>query len=417
MDESTVQPPTARRARATAPKPLHRRAGEGSVYRRKDRPGTWRGSLAWTENGVQRRRSVDGSSAADVRAKLDEIRADVGAGVAVPAGRQVTVGAYLADWIERDAARVRPSTWRVRETHVRCYLLPTLGSIVLRKLSATDVERAMARWMKSGRPTSEGDRRRGRQKHLPASSQTVRHVRATLRRALTGAARDGLVTRNAASGAQPPRLEHREIEYLSAEEVGRLLEAVAEMPVRPLYVTAVATGLRLGELLGLAWADVDFAGGTLRVRRSLGVKAGGGWELGSPKSAKSRRTVPLAPIALDALRAQKVRQAAVRLAAGPDWEDQDLVFADVLGRPLSPGQVSHQFGKDLGLAGLAERITFHGLRHSAATLLLSQGIPISTISELLGHTSIGVTASFYAAIAPVLRLEARDAMARALAGH
>jgi len=398
-------------AKSTARRTRRRSAGEGSVYEAAD--GRWRGAVTWTEpDGRRSRRIVSASTSALARDKLDDLRRELRLGTIVPPGRTVTVGEYLGAWIEGDRTRVRPSTWKGRESHVRCYLVPTLGRLTLRRLSSPDVERAIAGWIASGRPVTGEERKRGRQSHAPVSALTARHVRATLRRALADAVRDGLVGRNAAGDARPPYVAHRPVVYLTAPDVRRLLDATVADEYRNVYALAVSTGLRLGELLGLACADVTAE--TLTVRRSLAMARDGGWALAQPKSTRSRRTIPLPALARDALARERDRQAAARAAAGSAWQDRDgLVFTDSVGRPLRPEGVSAAFQRARAAAGLPQ-VRFHDLRHSAATLMLAEGVPLAVISEWLGHSGIAITAASYAAVVPELRREAADAMDRAL---
>ena len=198
-------------AKSTATKTRVRRrsAGEGSVYEYR---GGHRGAITWTgADGKRHRRVVSGRTAEEARDKLDDLRRDLRLGRLAPSGAGLTVGAYLADWIVRDRSRVRPSTWRSREVHVRCYLIPALGRRPLARLTAADVEAAISTFLASGRPDRPAKRGRGRQNAGGVSPQTVRHIRTTLRRSLGDAVRDGLVGRNAAADARPPYQPHRPI--------------------------------------------------------------------------------------------------------------------------------------------------------------------------------------------------------------
>lgn len=392
--------PTSRSQRRRSP-------GEGSVYETSD--GRWRGAVTWTEpDGLRHRRTVAGRTSAETREKLDHLRASLRIGALAPSGAG-SVADYLSAWLERDRQRVRPSTWRARELHVRGYLIPALGRLALARLSSADVERALASFLRSGSPSVSEARRR------PLSPLTVRHIRATLRRALKAAERDGLVARNAAADAAPPYVPHRPVSYLSASDVGRLLDGTRDDPLGPLYALAVTTGLRRGELLGLSWSDVDEAAGTLTVRRSLAEAGEARWAMADPKSARSRRSLPLPALAREALARQRTRQDAERIAAGSAWQDRaGVIFTDSVGRPMSPGLVSHAFTRARERLALPS-VSLHALRHSAATLMLAEGVPLAVISELLGHAGIAITASHYAAVVPELRREAADAMDRALA--
>lgn len=394
----------------TRRKERRRSGGEGSVYETAE---GWRGALSWTDaDGLRHRRVVRAATSGAARDKLDELRRELKLGMLAPAGGG-TVAEYLSDWLERERTRIRPSTWRGREQHVRAYLIPAFGKLTLVRLTPVQVERAMARFIEAGRPKGGQTLRRGLPPR-PVSPLTVRHIRATLRRALADAVRDGRVGRNAAADARPPYVPHRPVGYLSAPDVRRLLEATRDDPLGPLYALAASTGLRLGELLGLTWPDVDFNAGTLTVRRSLARAGDGGWALAQPKTSKSRRTIPLPSIARAALQRRKALQEADRKAVGKVWQDRDdLVFTDGLGRHVEPGSVSHGFQDAREAAGLPA-VRFHDLRHSAATLMLAEGVPLAVISEWLGHSGISITASHYAAVVPELRREAADAMDRAL---
>ncbi len=396
-------------AKSTAQTKVRRRSpGEGSVYPFR---GGHRGQITWTDpDGTRHRRTVKGRTADEARAKLDDLRRDLRLGLLTPAGSGATVGDYLSGWIERHRARVRPSTWLTAESYVRVYLIPSLGKRPLARLTAADVEDALASFVRDGRPVTAGDKRR----RSPVSAVTARHVRATLRRALSDAQKAGLVGRNAAGDAAPPYVAHRPISYLAARDLGRLLDATTDDDLGPLYALAATTGLRRGELLGLTWADV--ADGRLTVRRAMGRIAGNGWGLGEVKSARSRRTIPLPARARQAIETQRTRQRFAKNAAGSAWQDRDgLVFTDAVGRPLLPEYVSHRFGRDLARAGVP-RIRFHDLRHSAATALLTAGVPLVVVSEWLGHSGVSITASAYAAVVPELLTDAADAMDRALGG-
>jgi integrase len=395
---------------ASYPTPRRRRrsAGEGSIYQAVG--GRWRGAISWTEpDGSRHRRLVSGRTSAEARKRLDDLRAKLRLGVLAPTSTG-TVAEYLTSWLERDRQRVRPSSWRSRELHVRAYLIPALGRLSLVRLSAADVERALDAFQRTGCPILPPGRRR------PLAPRTVIHIRATLRRALNAAQRAGLVARNAASDAAPPYVPHRAVTYLTAEDVRRLLDGTREDPNGPLFTLAVTTGLRLGELLGLAWPDVDASAGTLTVRHALAEDGERRWVLAEPKSARARRTLPLPALARQALERQRELQAADRAAVDTAWQDRwGLVFTDRVGRPVDPRNASHAFQVARRRLGLPA-VRFHDLRHSAATLLLAEGVPLAVISELLGHASIAITASHYAAVVPELRHEAALAMDRAVGG-
>lgn len=381
--------------------PGRRSRGEGSVYPTAD--GRLRGAVVLAHPDGERtvRRYVSGRTRAEVVRRMAELRAAAAGGF--PTGE--TTGEYLARWVEAVRPGLRPSTHREYARHAAVYWAP-LARVELARLTPGHVERTMARLRERGLPGGAA---------RPLSAQTVAHARSTLRRALSDAMRDGLVARNAASLARPPRVERREMRALTAAEASALVEATRDDEWGPLFAVALGTGLRAGELAGLRWSDVDLDGRSLVVRRSLARAAGGGWALGEPKTGRSRRTVMLSAVALDGLRRQRERQDGARLAAGPAWTGGDMVFGDALGRPAAPTTPSRAFhaaAAGLGLAG----VRLHDLRHTYASLTLAAGVPLKAVSEALGHSSIVVTADVYAHVTPELRREAADALDRALGG-
>jgi integrase len=378
-------------AKSTGRTPRRRSRGEGAIIETAD--GRLRGRILLPHPDGTRTvtRWVSGRTRAEVTRKLDALRKEAGAGF--PTGE--ATGDYLARWIVAVRPRLRAATHREYARHVAIYWRP-LAAIPLTRLTPPHIERTMADLMARG-----------------LSAQTVRHARSTLRRALHDAQRDGLLTRNVAALARPPRIERREMHALSPAEVARMVDGTADDLHGPLYAVLATTGLRLGEALGLEWGDVDLTGRSLTVRRSMAKAHRGGYELAEPKTSRSRRTVMLPAIALEALRRRKAAQAAARLAAGSAWQDQArIVFTDAVGRPLRPDAVSAAFRATAARLGLPVRL--HDLRHTAASLLLAAGVPLKVVSETLGHSSIAITADVYAHVTPDLRREAAEAMDRAL---
>jgi integrase len=183
--------------------------------------------------------------------------------------------------------------------------------------------------------------------------------------------------------------------------------------LRALWVLALHTGLRRGELLGLRWGDVDLDRAVLHVRRSL-VQSGGVMGFQEPKTSSGRRTIALDAPCVVALREHRARQAEQRLRMGSLWQDHDQVFATELGTPLEPSNVDWRFRALLARAGVP-RIPFHGLRHTHATLLMKHGVHPKVASERLGHANITLTLSTYSHVLPQMQEEAAAIFAAALA--
>ncbi len=234
-----------------------------------------------------------------------------------------------------------------------------------------------------------------------------------IRRALVDAVRWGLVMRNVAALVTAPRRARSEIRALTPDQA-RLLLAVAEGDrLGALYMMALTTGMREGELLALRWRDVNLEVALAAVRSTL-YRGDGKLRLGEPKTARSRRSVHLTSEAVAALRRHRERQSAERLRLGPAWEDNDLVFANEVGRLVEPqNMLRRSFVPLLERAGLP-RIRFHDLRHSTATLLLGAGVHPKIVSEMLGHATVAITLDTYSHVTPAMHRGAAAAMSSLL---
>lgn len=214
-----------------------------------------------------------------------------------------------------------------------------------------------------------------------------------------------MIPRNPTDGATRPRVVRKEMSTLTEEQLRRLFEVTEGDRFGALWVVLGPTGLRLGEALGLRWADADLLQGRLTVRRALQRLKEVGFVFAEPKSARSRRTVYLASGTVEVLQRHLGHQRRARLAAGPAWADGDLVFCNVIGRPQEADKVSRAFWKALELAQLP-RIRIHDLRHTAATLLLLRAVHPKIVQELLGHSSVALTLDTYSHATPALHAEA-----------
>jgi integrase len=220
---------------------------------------------------------------------------------------------------------------------------------------------------------------------------------------------DGLIPRNATEAVKPPQVRREEMQPLTPEQVKALLQAARGDRLEALYVLAVTTGLRQGELLGLKWEDVDLEAQTLRVCRTL-TTAKGGPQLTTPKTKGSRRTVRLTQSAVNALSIHLKRQLGEIDRAGSLWRENGLIFASEAGEPLDRRNVTtHRFKPLLKQAGLP-RVRFHDLRHTCATLLLGRNVNPKIVSEMLGHASIAITLDTYSHVLPNMQSQAVKAI-------
>lgn len=365
---------------------------EGTIRKRSD--GRWEARYLGTDGN---RRSVYGKTRQEVVRLLAAAVRDRDAGLTALTDRQ-TVEQYLTSWLEKVQHQVDPSSHMRYEREIRLRLVPGLGDVQLSKLTGQQVETLYARKLKEGVTTS-----------------SVRYMHVVLHRALNDAVRLGLVHRNVCSMVDIPRLIRQEMMPLTEEQARILLEAAAGDPFEAVYVLALHTGMRRGELLALKWANVDLDNATLQVQATLQDTLGG-WVIASPKTKHSRRKIALGPTVVEALRRHRVCQAEDRLCVGPAWSDQDLVFSNAVGGIMNPYNfVQRQFKALLKRANLPE-IRFHDLRHTAATLLLARGVNVKVVSEMLGHSNIGITLNIYGHVLPHMQQEAAHIMDRALRG-
>ncbi len=367
---------------------------EGSIYKRPD--GRWcaQVNLGYV-NGKRKRKYLYGDTRAEVAKQMTTILRDVQQGIPV-ATERLTVSTFLDRWLE-DSVKpsVRPSTYADYETTVRLHLKPVLGRIGLTRLTARDVQKIMNEAIRAGEPVA-----------------TVRHTRLILSIALGRAMKWRLVAINAASLVEAPRTEHHEIQPLTPEQTIKLLESIRGDRLEALYTVAVAIGLRRGEALGLTWDCIDFDTATLTVRYQLQRIAKTLTRV-EPKTARSRRTVALPSVVVDALRRHKIRQLEERLLAGSRWQDTGYIFTTGIGTPLDGRSVTRFFTDALKRAELPH-VRFHDLRHGCATLLLMQGASLRAIMETLGHSQIAVTANIYAHVGETIKRETAAMMDAAL---
>jgi integrase len=225
-----------------------------------------------------------------------------------------------------------------------------------------------------------------------------------------------MAARNPADFVDLPRQARKEMKALSVEEVDRFMTAAAADRWHVLFAFALATGMRPGEYLGLQWKDVDLRAGTVKVQRSL-VREGKGWYFSEPKTARSRRTIPLPRTTVAMLADHKRQQAEERLAAGAGYANHDLVFATALGSPLGEQNLaSRHFKPLLRAAGLPSDIRLYDLRHTCATMLMEAGENPKVVSERLGHATITLTLDTYSHVLPTMQREAASKLESLLFG-
>jgi integrase len=362
------------------------------ITKRKD--GLFQGMYTTQTPDGPKRKYVYGRRYKDVERKLAEAMGDAARGL-VYDDMSLTVGDYLDRWLS-DAVRgtVRESTYSRDKYLVTNHIKPTLGRVKLKNLTALHLQGLYRERLDSG-----------------LSGSTVQKIHHVIHKALTQAVKWDLIPRNPATAVKAPTPTTKEMHPLSAEEARRLLEAARGDRLEALYVLAIHTGMRRGELLGLKWSDVDLENARINIRRTLTrTDNGKRVTLGDPKTRKSRRAIRLTPQAIEALRSHLERQLREIVEAGDLYGDQGLVFTTEVGTPINPSNLRQRsFAPLLKKAGLP-RIRFHDLRHTCATLLLSKGVHPKLVQELLGHASIAITLDTYSHFIPEMGDQTATAM-------
>lgn len=353
--------------------------------------------LGWIA-GRRRRRTVYGSSEREVLAKRDQVRSQLAKGVNL-ADPPRTVEQWLNEWLQtiKVGDGTSASTLARYGQIVRVHLTPLIGRIKLASLAPRDVQLMVSQLRQTAAPAS------------------VIKIHGVLRNALSDAERMDLVPRNVAKAVRSAKLPRTERRALTPDEALTLLGQLQGDHLEFVFIVALSTGLRRGEVLGLRWQDVDLPGRALFVRQTV-QRVHGELQLFPPKTHRSTRPIPLSEVTLSALLAQRARQIEDRLLVGVAWEDHGLVFASHLGTPLEPRNVNRRFGTARAAAGL-EWVRLHDLRHAFATFLLDQGEELRTVMDLLGHSTIRLTADTYGHVLPSRARSAADAIDRALGEH
>lgn len=362
---------------------------EGSIYRRAD--GLWAASLRLGYSGARAvRKVVYGKSKQEVQTKLMLLQRESITATDIDSSR-ISVEDFANRWL-RDYVRIqcRATTLQLYESLLRNHVLPYIGKAQLQRVSPAMLHSLYAQLEKDG-----------------ASARMRQMVHGRLHKIFVTAKKWRILSQNPCEAVDPPRVPHRAIRYLDVVQAKKLLLTAARSPLAALYAVALGTGIRQGELLALHWNDVDFRTGTISIRHTL-QDIGGRPVLQEPKTSKSKRMVVLPEFALKALREHR----KLKMAAGGVGE---WVFSDGAGGPLRKSNfIRRSFKPMLREAGLPD-IRFHDLRHTAATLLLSQGTNPKVVQEMLGHSTVSMTLDTYSHVTPSLQRAAASAMNEMLA--
>jgi integrase len=372
---------------------------EGSIYQR-SADGLWCGValLGYDIRGRMIRKTVTAKSRAEVTRKLAQLRRQVDAG-RVSTIKTPTLSELMTRWFETVLSReVALSTYDNYHTIVKFHVLPVLGRRKVTDISVADVDRLLALKLGAG-----------------LSPSTVHRVRALISQCLDQGVRWGEVPTNVARLSRPPKMVRPEGRTLTRDQAQQLLETLKTHRHESLYLLMLSTGMRRGEALGLRWEDLNLESGVVRIKRNL-KREGGRIVTADTKTLKSRRAVNVPTTVLEALQRNRELQDVERVNLGEAWVDSGFIFTTSIGTPIDPRNLYREFSQICERAGLGHWHP-HELRHSAASLMLASGVKLQVVSEVLGHSSIRMTADVYGHILDPDRQHAASAMSEVLWGE
>lgn len=349
-----------------------------SIYQRKDK--RW---VAQYTDATGKQKYLYAAKRKDVKAKLEKALEDQKAGLKDGADK-LTLGDYLEDWLSATTGTVAASSHDLRKLYARKHVAPALGHVKLSELDALTVQTFYQHKQAAG-----------------MKPQTEKRMHATLSKALSDAVKIKLVSTNVARDAERPKVTRTEIQALNSEQVARLFDAARGDRFECFYTIAISCGLRAGENIGLMWSDVDFAAGTLRVRRYIH-----NCKIKSLKSDRSYRTITLSWTALAALKKQRANQTV----------DSEWVYPTATGEHhKGTRHLYKSWYKLKDVAELPKQTRIHSLRHTCATWLVSSGTPIQVVADILGNDP-QTCLQVYVHSLPSLQVAAAESMDAALQG-
>jgi integrase len=326
----------------------------------------------------------------DAEKRLSELLTQLDTGGFVRPSK-TTLGEYLDQWVKDYCqANLAPTTAQTYQFFVKRHIKPALSKVTLTQLKPEHLQHLYTDKLSTG-----------------LGKRSVRYIHITLHKALKDAVKLGMIARNPADAVTPPRVQRSEMQTWDEDEIKTFLEAIKDSPYYALFYTALYTGMRRNELLGLRWSDIDIPLSLVYVNRSLLLLKNGEITFRTPKTSKGRRAIDLPPSLTLLLKEYREKQALDRAMLGIPITDNDLVFSQYDGKPLLPDSVTHAWIKLVRRAGV-KPIRLHDTRHTMASLMLKQGVHPKIVQERLGHASIQITLDTYSHVAPGLQKAAAE---------
>lgn len=374
--------------------------GSGTIRLRKDGK-TWeaRYSVRDPITGQSVQKSVYAPSQEECAKKLRKATVEIDDGTYTEPSK-LTVGKWADIWLAEYCGHVKDTTLDKYEMYIRLYIKPVLGPAKLQALGAHSIQSMYNRLQ--------------RRESRPLSPKSIGNLHGVLHPMMEQALKLGYLPRgNPCKAVTKPRVEKKEMQAIMDTKLDEFLAAIQGHQFEAVYLVDVFTGMRQGEILGLTWADVDFKGGVIHVRKQLQKerKKGGVYRRVSVKNDRVRAIHP-APFVMDVLKAEQRRQKEHRLRAGAAWcNDMNLVFTNEVGRYQSASTVYKNFKRFVGGIG-EESVRMHDLRHTFAMLSLQMGVDIKTLQKELGHATAAFTLDVYGHVSEGMLKGAGESMQR-----
>ena len=374
---------------------------------RKQSPNTWllTVSVGYDEKGKQivKRKSVTASSRREAEKAYNLFASEVQKGEVAFTGK-LKLYEFAQRWFDEHCKKkLAPKTQRSYKNHLNNRILPAIGHIDINKLQPSHIISFIN--------NLQNNRKRFDGREGEVTNEAIRYSFRILSSMLNDAVHWQIIPNNPCEKVEPPSGNHSVVKIPTEENIDKIIKALADEPLkyRTIVMLAIDTGLRLGEIMGLKWSDVDFEKFTLTVNKANQALGGKGIFTKSPKNQSSVRKIAISLNSVELLKEHQQVQLTEKNLLAEKWVDEDWIFTQWNGKPMYPTTPSQWFHKFLKRHEIPN-IPFHALRHLSATILIANGIPLKNVSSRLGHADIRTTANIYSEALQSIDRQAADKM-------